>query len=281
MTVKNFVEWINTGVCNSGMTEDIAREYAQAEAESLFRQFDPNKEEKSTALRVSSLGKPAVIQALKVLGYDDNGYVSNKMRHIFKTGDTFESYLIALCKVFGAEVSLAQAEVGFMGIKGHIDFVYNNECIVEVKTASPNYFSKFVREPNDDRGYITQAAIYSECLNLPIYWLMLNKATHEVAMVTPNVEALDNAKRRAERIIPLLTSVSCANDVLTMFRVPPAVEETYRRKKTGYYVMPDSIKYSSFAPLFYELEEGSNGKKYVTGYHDKETFLSLLAEYTK
>lgn len=271
---------MNTGVSHSGMTPEIANEYAQAEADSLMRQFDPNKEEKSTALRVSSLGKPAVLQALKVLGYDENGYVSNKMRHIFKTGDTFESYLIALCKVFGAEVSLAQAEVEFMGVKGHIDFVYNNECIVEVKTASPNYFSKFVREPNDDRGYITQAAIYSKCLNLPIYWLMLNKATHELAIVTPDSTKLESAVSRAERIIPLLTSISSTSDVLTKFRVPPAVEETYRRKKTGYYVMPDSMKYSSFAPLFYELEEEEN-KRYVTGYRDSETFLSLLSEYTQ
>lgn len=277
-TIQEFVQWINNGTHNAAMSEEVAQEYAQAEAESLLRQFDPNKDESSPTLRVSGLGKPAVLQALKLLGYDEKGYISNRMRHIFKVGDTFESYLIALTKVFGAEANLQQAEVDFHGVKGHIDYVFNNECIVEVKTASPNYFSKFTKEPNDDRGYVTQAAIYSYCLNLPIYWVMLNKATHDVALITPDTSVLSSALSRAERIIPRLNSISSAQSILEQFRVPPAVEETYRRKKTGRYVVPESMKWSSFAPLFYDLYE-EDGKNYVTGYHDNVTFLEKLKEY--
>lgn len=268
--------------------EGIAKEYGEEVSRSFLRQYVTPKEVESPYLRVSSLGKPAVLQALTLLGYESMGNVSTKLRNIFHTGDVFEAYVVAYMKLMNWKVSRQQEELEFDGVLGHIDGVINvpdfGECLLEFKTMSQFYFSSFVKQPNDDRGYITQLAIYSHCLNIPAAWIVTNKGTHEVAVIQPDQDMLDSALARAHRIIPLLNSVKSLHDVVSLFKAPPPQDEVYRSKKTGSYVVPGSMKYSKWRFAFYNIENGKTKggawKEYITSIPSKDEQLERLEKLT-
>lgn len=260
--------------------------YGLAVKESFIRQYVERKETE-TALRVSSLGKPAVLQALTVLGLEKATEPTTKLRHIFHTGDVFEAYLIAYMQLCGYDVEQEQCEVNFNGVLGHIDLVASTpsgKVVLEVKTMSQNYFYNFLKEPNDERGYLTQAAIYSRCMNLPIYWVCCNKGTHEVKIVKPDVEAFDLVLKRAEKLIPKLRALTSLEDVVSTLTCPPVVPELFRRKETGNYLVPPAMKYSPFRHCWYEIEteytKAGKPKEYVVDYYPKEEVLERLQRMT-
>lgn len=263
---------------------DIAKDLGDEVTKSFMRQYVLPRDEEKPFLRVSSLGKPAVLQALHLLGLEKQGELSTKSRHIFFTGDVFESYVIAYMKLMDWSVQRQQEEVEFLGVKGHIDGVMSipdiGSCVLEFKTMSQNYFASFTKEVNDDRGYITQLAIYSHCLGLPACWVVINKGTHEVRVIAPAQDDLDAALHRAERIIPKLLQVKGLEDVVTLFKAPPPQEELYRGKPTGLYVVPNSMKYSTFRHAFYDLvqakSKGGSYKEYIESVATPEVALSRL-----
>lgn len=275
-----FCDWVNndTEELDYDSTADF---YKTCVDESFVRQFTNRESGHSgDTLRVSSLGKPAVLQALKVLGYSDNSTdkPTRQLRYIFHLGDNFEAYILMLAKAYGYTLIEPQSEVDFMGVKGHIDCVFgtsDGDALIEVKTMSQRYYNSFSKKQDDDRGYITQGAVYSRCLNLPLFWLCFDKGTGKVNLVEPDADQFSTALKRAERIIPLLRGVHSVECVLTKFKAPPASPEIYKRSQTGMYLLPESMKWSSFAPVFYELADGLNQynkpTKYVVSYNDVET----------
>ncbi len=281
----DFVEWVNndTEELDYDSTADF---YRTCVDESFVRQFTNRESGHSgDTLRVSALGKPAVLQALKVLGYSDNSTEkpNRQLRYIFHLGDNFEAYILMLAKAYGYTLIKPQAEVDYMGVKGHIDCVFgtkDGDALIEVKTMSQRYFNSFSKKQDDDRGYITQAAVYSECLQLPLFWLCFDKGTGKVHLVEPSKEQLSKALNRAARIIPLLREVRSVECVLTKFKAPPATPEVYKRSETGLYLLPESMKWSSFVPVFYELADGLNQynkpTRYVVSYNDVETATQAL-----
>lgn len=257
--------------------EAWANEYAEAMKLSLLRQF-VKREEDDNILRISSLGRPAVLQALKITSvYEQlvkaglwvNEQPTLKMREVFHRGDQFEAFLLFHLKRLGYDVVSTQETVTFMGVPGHTDAIIESSgqrLLLEVKTMSDSYFRKFTKEPDDERGYLTQMALYSDCVALPGVWVCLNKGTHEIALVVPNPDALATAKARAERIIPIFSNVKYFEDVITLFKAPPTVPEVYQRKKTGREMLNPSIKYSPFRNLFYHIFEEKNGYGKPTEY---------------
>lgn len=267
---------------------DIAQDLAEDVKASFMRQFVLPRPADEPYLRVSSLGKPAVLQALNLLGHGKLTDHTTKLRHIFFTGDVFESYVVAYMRFMGWSVQRQQEELDFMGVKGHIDGVLNipgyGSALLEFKTMSQNYFSAFTKAPNDNRGYITQLAIYSHCLDLPAVWCVINKGTHEVRLIKPDQDDLDAALTRAKRIIPKLQAVTKLEDVVTLFKAPPPEEELYRNKVTGLYKVPESMRYSKFRHAFYAIKQGkSKGgayREYVKDVRRPEVALELLQGMT-
>ena len=255
-----------------------ADEYAASVKDSLLRQFVNKEKDDDRVLRLSSIGKPAVLQALNIpsvreslmnLGLWYTEPISLKMREIFHRGDQFEAFLMFHLRRLGFSIRSTQETVTFMGVEGHTDAIIEkggSELLLEVKTMSDAYFRKFVKEQDDERGYLTQLALYSHCTGLPAVWVCLNKGSHEIAIVEPNPDALATAKARAERIIPIFSKVEYFEDVITYFKAPPTVSEVYQKKKTGRELLNPSMKYSAYRNLFYHIFEEKNGYGKPTEY---------------
>lgn len=247
-------------------------------------------------LRASSLGKPVVLQLLKKpeiqdelwrLGLYLEDTISEQTRLTFMTGHYFEALMRFQLQRFGwtvvkppRDAQDGQWETSYNGIKGHVDIVVERHgvrSLVEVKTMSPTYFAKFMKQPDDSRGYVTQMALYQAGLGLDGYWLCLNKATGEIASVTPKQSDLVAALDRVDTIVPLMQEVKSLSDLEELGITAPEGEvEVYRRNPTGRLLVPQSMKYSPYRSLFYDitLEKNGYGKytEYVGDYEDGETY---------
>ena len=286
LELKRFVEWVNTATQRLPTSEHLDT-FKKELLTSFDKQFVEQRED-SNILRVSSLGKPVVVQALKLLGYSDSQELDNHTRHIFYTGDFNEAYILLQAQAYGFDVLMKQHEVNMMGVKGHIDAVLNTskgKALVEVKTMSQYNIMKFRKEANDDYGYATQLAVYQHCLGLPAYWLCFDKSTHLWEVITPDDTILKDRLGRVSRIIPKLNSIKTVEQVFEELQPPPAVAEMYKRAATGRYVLPDSMKWSCFSPVFYELISDIDGykkeKMYVVGYNDLQTGKEKLKHYER
>jgi len=195
-------------------------------------------------------------------------------------------------------------------ITGHLDLVvfapdYQTPLIVEVKTMSDSYWRSFTwlgysnatediffveAGGDDDRGYMTQLALYIASTGFPGAWLCLNKATFQMAIVVPDKDSLYEALRRAERVALALGNIKCLKDVYTLVKAPPGIPEVHKHALTGKLLLPPSMKYETVAPpfLFYDIQTAKNGygkpTQYV-GFFDLEEFpdglsLTEAAEHT-
>lgn len=285
--LQAFVEWVNSDTQEWLLSDEDVEEYIKGVRDSFKRKY-LSKEAKGNQLRLSALGKPAVLNALTKLGHVESSKVTNKLKHIFHTGDMFESFIFAAAKAYGYNLICDQQEVEFEGVLGHIDGVLDaplGQVLVEVKTMSQNYFGQFTKKQNDDRGYVTQLATYQHCMSLDAYWLCLNKSTHEVVLVQPDAIQLADALNRAKRVVERMRQVNTLSDVLKVFKAPPAVEEVYRRSGTGRYILPESMRWSEYASCFYELMTDTNGygkpTQYVVGYRTPEEMVALVEQCSK
>lgn len=269
--IRNFVNWVNDGV--EVITDsEIAQLYADEVKESFERQFCSVSKGSGDSIRMSGLGKPAVLQAMKVLGYEESNTFDMTMRHRFHIGDSFEAYLMALAKFyFPGRVRGSQDTVEYMGIKGHLDGIIDTpdgSVVIEAKSMTERYFMKFLKTQDDERGYATQAALYSHCTGLPLVWVCLNKATHRVEMIELQPEDGLKALLRAERLIPMLKSLKHFGDIWDCgMMAPPPTAEIYQRKETGMKLVPESMRYSSFIDVFYYTEMMEDG------YHKIKTYV--------
>ncbi len=300
--LERFIIWVNGEHTPLGY-DDTASFYRTAIEESFARQFtDKGDDQERNDLRVSSIGKPCVLQALKLLGYSEPA-PERKMRFVFHLGDIFEAYITLLAKAYGFNVITPQAEVNFNGVLGHIDFILQSPttgemAVIELKTMSGSYWNKFhtsyrgeyfaKEDPTcDTRGYIAQAAIYSHCIGLPIYWIVMDKSRNLTHLVQPVQENLDAAIYKAEKIIPKLRQVQQFNDVLTLFKAPPGIPEFSGRGRnkeaTGNYTLVESMQYSPFRHVFYDLvlaNKWNEQIEYIVDYRSPEEAKEVLEELT-
>lgn len=254
--LKQLVDDLNsTKVQHWGVSEEVADTYAKEVRASILRQYNKQDAVGEKRLRASSLGKPAVVQAMAFLGYSEGDILDNRLRHIFHTGDVFEAFFFAMAEAGGLPVRHQQADIEFDGVPGHIDGVLetpDGPLLVELKTMSDRYYSSFTRRPNDDRGYVTQLAVYSHALNLPAAWVVINKGNHQVSVVTPDEDALTAARERATNVIAAIKEIKTFDDVFEKLAAPPLNDDVCRKQPSGKLVIPESMRYSKWRHVFYD-----------------------------
>lgn len=153
-------------------------------------------------VRMSNLGKPAIVNALNKLGYSEPD-PKGMLKYIFLLGDVFENSLEMFLQSYGFNIVSSQGLVEWGGIKGSYDFIIEKDgvqTLVEAKTMSGNYSRTFATNPNDDRGYVTQLALYSDATGIPGMWLCMDKSTGMMFAVEPNPSAMQMSLTRAEDI---------------------------------------------------------------------------------
>lgn len=288
--LQEFVRYMNTGRSFHKWNKKTLRHYTRS-LEQVAREFfteweDPNVKQ-TRILRASTLGYPSVIQAMKVLGYDKRipaEGTENRLSRLFSDGHVFEAEVVAhLMSYPKFKVHSQQKEIEFEGVLGHIDCVVSTpagDIVVDAKTMSPYYFDKFVKNPDDARGYITQISVYGETLGLPGALLAKNKATSEVAAIQISDEDRDEALHRAHLLVPLLKKIEKFEDIYAVFEPPPPVEEVCRRNKTGRLLVPEEMRFSPWRHVFYDLEFGRNCyskfTEYVNGINTVEEAKAIL-----
>jgi hypothetical protein len=273
--LNDFTDWMNNRVGGNGPLPNLLHDdYGAALSDSLRKHFAEDRQK--GGLRMSSIGKPATLLALAKLGYVEPE-PRGKSRIIFHLGDVFENLLEVLMQSYGIEVLESQTEVKHLGLTGHLDYVIKSPVtgepvIVEAKTMSPNYTRIFKREQNNDRGYVTQLAMYSAAKNMPATWVCFDKGTAETFEVQTNPGAFQAALEKAEDVIARLGQVQSLEDILHTsggyFRAPPPLPEKYRGKMTGNHLVPTQLKMSPFRFALYNIVEGINGYNKPTQYVD-------------
>lgn len=264
----DFIQWFNEDVGEQELNGPVHLDLDF----SFERHFVHPRQE--PGVRMSSLGKPAMLIALQKLGYiepDPKG----KLRYIFFLGDVFENVLGKMLEAYGYNVLSDQTvnpddtKVKWRGITGHYDFVVEVDgvpTLVEAKTMSANYARTFRQMPNDDRGYLTQLALYSAATGLPAVWLCMDKGSGEIFQVTPNPVLLQQALLRAEKVLDRLGEVETLEDAFRVFRPPPGRPEVYRKQETGRLLVPQSLSWSPFKTALYKITQDINGYNKMTDY---------------
>lgn len=269
----DFVRWFNEEVGGNGhiplvRNEGVQKSFGEAMEQSMFRHFGEDRQR--GGLRMSSIGKPAVVQALAKLGYTELE-PKGKSRYIFMTGDFFENSLECFFQMYGIHILEAQTSLEYLGISGHLDFVVKSPVtrepvIVEAKTMSSNYARMFKKEQDDSRGYLSQLAMYKASKQYDASWLCLDKGNSDLFEIEPNLGELDAALNRASQVISRMDRVKSLDDVLSTFRIPPPRPEKFRNAMTGKMIAPPSLSYSPFKTALYKITTEPNGYKRDTDY---------------
>lgn len=263
-----FVDWFN----NDMGTEDLVVPVNLGLDESFSRHFAQHRQK--PGVRMSSLGKPAIITALQKLGYFEPE-PKGKLKYIFFQGDVFENVLGTLLENYGHKVVVDQTAnpedtlVEWNGVTGHYDFIVNvggQDVLVEAKTMSGNYSRTFKDYPDDDRGYVTQLALYAYTTGLPCTWLCYDKNASEMFEVVPDPLLLASARERAERVVKRLGHVNTIEDVFQYFRPPPGRNEVFQKQESGRLLIPQSMAWSPYKSVVYKLSEEPNGYNKPTNY---------------
>jgi len=271
-TLAEFIKWFN--LCQPDIVE-YSRQNVKTMSADIADKFVENFVEPAEReeIGMSELGKPAVLLALKKLGYKEDGPTVARRMNMF-WGHCFEAGLVALMRDRGYMVSHTQSLIDFMGVPGHIDLMLSG-LVVEIKTMSDRYFRQFSTKPDDERGYLTQMALYSHCSDAPGLWLIYNKEAKvhsddtPLRAVYPAESDLEAARNRAEMVVSALKEVNDLQDLFEIMTPPDPVAEVFKGSPTGDYLVPPSMKYTSHKRAFYWIEEGVNKyrkpQEYVVG----------------
>lgn len=231
-------------------------------------------------LRISALGKPLVVQAMNspagVSYLLENPHttecISEKVQLIFILGHFLEMWALDFLTRQGWAVTAQQQEVVLHGVLGHIDAVIcknGHSFVVDVKSMNARYYERMQRSGVDDsRGYLTQLACYSMCLNIPPVMLCVNKNTAEVMVLEVNAEALESVQSNIESRIKTLRNVKTWEDICALPR-PPLEPEVFKKQHTGRFKLHESVTYWEYRHLFWDIivEKNGYGKptEYVVG----------------
>lgn len=277
-TLENFALWFNTNRGTLARMSTFADIYAEEIKGSFLRQF--HREDDHAPVSMSGLGKPAVMTAMKKLGYaEDPPTVS--LHYLFHLGDIFEAYVTAAMNAWGIPCVGYQRELSYRGVTGHIDFIceeFGHSTLVDAKTMSHWYFTEFCAEPNDNRGYITQLALYSKLLDLPEpAWVCLDKEKCLIKIVRMNQDLVEPAMARVDNIITRLERVNEFEDILTQFKAPPPRAQIRKGVENGNYLLPPSMYGWKYNPVFYKLAVEKD-TTYVIGINDAREARQALYE---
>lgn len=265
---------------------DALLAYARDVSRSLY---DEHERPDSFGLRLSQIGKPPIIQGLQLLGWSSTELARNgKLRHgTFHVGNEFEARLKYLLRLYGHLFDLTiaeeEVEVRFDGIKGHADMVLNSDLLVEIKTMGQGPFMQASRVGiNDDLGYATQLSTYSSALELPAVWVVEDKTTTAMKLITLSDEEVKATAGRASAIIDGLKTVekvakergTLAGFTLLMERFSAPPPRAYRNKL----YLQRSVAWSPFRHVLYDIILDDDSKELFNGYLEPDDVWKALKE---
>lgn len=248
-----------------------AREAALIYEQSLQRQFcgvGEDKHDYTKTLRGSMMGKPIV----QIFGqrffpelYEEDGYVTLQQRQLFHEGDTFEADAYFHLVRTGVKVLSKQLTIEYKGVSGHVDFIIEHNgvpTVLELKSAKDSFFNSVLRKGVDEeRGYVSQIAIYMDALGMPGAWIVYNKDNSAHTVVIPTLTDVEIALKRANTIIKTWEVAECWDDIFQFVRPPEPKKEYSDKRWTGRYLPPLTLWNSpQTVELCYITEEGMNPK---------------------
>jgi len=228
-------------------TENIATQNVEASDEYvedmkrvLSKYIDVNED--NTVTRMSAMGKPLIERAYRKVKPIQEQLTFAEM-WVISMGDFAEALIVELMSIAGIAVTHYQQKVDALGIIGHIDGVVDNTTVFDIKCMSTTYFKSFTNKPNNDRGYLTQLALYQYALKLPkAAFLCLDKTTGQMKVVKlPKGNYLDDVVRK----LRILEHIESEDDIIRMIKPEPPKEGM-----TGL-VVPDNMQHSNYARLIY------------------------------
>ena len=174
-------------------------QYAKDSADLLIKTLSKRDKKRRDILTVyaSEIGRPCKRQ----LWYSSRGApeaeIDGVTNHKFMFGDMLEASVLALAQAAGHTVEKRQHPVSILyptmdgtkvELRGKIDAIIDGE-LVDVKTASPYSFSKFVNGTwvnNDPFGYVGQLTAYGVSLGYETARLLvINKSDAEIHLTKP------------------------------------------------------------------------------------------------
>lgn len=275
--ITTFIEQYNNNELQLEVLSNDIANYSSALSQSFKRQFVDERQQENR-LRVSSLGKYAVVQALQYFGvHESMENIRGAKADMFHVGDITEARLISLMKAYGLWVTHEQHEVTWNGVLGHMDCVVDG-MVIDVKTCNDGNFKRYQKKL--PQTYITQIGVYAEalqCINCGI--LLYNRNTCELALSVPDHDDVKAALARAVDIAITIPTLSCVSDIWNYFDTPDPLTEVFQKQKTGRYYVPYDVR-SPYDELLYEVVSDVSGydkeRKYVTRLREPEEIEKLI-----
>jgi len=174
-------------ITDASLFENFGKELGNVLSSSIL-------DERSPSLRMSNIGRSP-----RQLWYELHPEVPKEELQgedilKFSYGHILEAVVLLLAEASGHSVQRKQEEISVDGISGHIDAVIDN-VLVDVKSASPYSFSKFVSGEiltgSDPFGYRGQICGYAHALGLPAAWVVVNKVSGEICILHVPQELID------------------------------------------------------------------------------------------
>ena len=251
--ITTFIEQYNNNELQlEVLLYDIAN-YSSALSQSFKRQFVDDRQQENR-LRVSSLGKYAVVQALQYFGvHEDRGNIR------------------------GAQAD----EVTWHSVLGHMDCVVD-DMVIDVKTCNDGNFKRYQKKL--PLTYMTQIGVYADALHYANCGVLLyNRNTCELALSVPDHDDIKEALERAEHIATSVKALDSVSDIWNYFDTPDPLEEVFQKQKTGRYYVPYDVR-SPYDELLYETVSDASGygneRKYVLRYREPDEVQALYEALT-
>ena len=235
-------------------------------------------------LSISQLGKPFGFLLLDKFGIKNKQPITAQTQYHLMTGKMWESIILSLMWQYGVDIHMLQQEVDFNGIKGHVDCVYADNTVIDIKTMNAYYFKKFIEEPDDDKGYLTQIGAYQYSLGCKYAGILcLNKWFGELSYVSIEVYNKNYTKDQVECTVAELVNRAATiverypynyslKKVVTNFIENIHCPEHKTSKKI---MVPDLLKYDSRKDCVWDI----NKSGYIKSMYDTETICENLNNY--
>lgn len=219
-----------------------------------YQQSSDPKNETNNPFRASSLGKPALVIAHRYYHPNNSQLLPNKKRRLADIGHYFERWLTTQITGLGYEVfandSGATVILHGVGVTCHADLIVDKKILIECKEVNDWYFKQWFKynKRSDDRGYLTQASLYSYVYQKPIMFIVGNRQTGELGWFCMSDEDVSHYVNRAKSVVDVLVNKTKSWEECFKYMSPLPPNQT-KEGLTVHYSM-NEIK-----NLVYELDD--------------------------
>ena len=260
---------------------DSLDEWTEEMRNAFANTFDP---EPRDYIGLSQIYMPLCLNLLSKHGITNKGKMSLSTKMHLLLGHVYEqTVLFWMRDEDRMNVTQEQQEVELHGLKGHIDlFLPDEDMVVDIKSMSGFYHKKFVDNPNDDRGYITQITSYRQALGCSRSAILaINKITNRMDLIEitdkedyyrfSDLVDTNLLRKRVKGVAEILTSDTKIN---TVFQYPLEVITDLINKKVK--KVPDSAKYDSRINYWVERDKYGN---VIHQYDEEEVHRRIMRDY--